>query len=307
MLSITPPSESPGEKPDLIFRPLTPALMDDFGAVLRGSWGAGCWCMSPRLREAEMRALPGEGSLSQRRRAAMTILARREITPGLIAFEGDEPVGWIAVAPRGELTRVDRSRATPRVDDVDVWVIPCVTVRKGARGRGITVALIAAAVEYAAAHGAPAVEAYPPRQRRTDRRQQRFFRHRADVSARRVPRHPRAAVEPAPQLDSACHHAHQYADLVGPLRETISTNRVVDAAGPACGCPSRSGSPAYSTNTGVLGRRATQMCPCWPLLAHPGNAARSYGTRECPLFTPPAGAPPPAMPVVLSPSLYGRK
>ena len=145
----------------LVFRPLTPELMDDFGAVLRGNLGAGCWCMFPRLTQAETIALPGEGSISLRRRRVMTELAKRDPAPGLLAFEGDEPVGWVAVAPRGELNRVDRSRATPRVDDTDVWVIPCVTVRKDVRGRGIAVALIEAAVQYAAQHGAPAVEAYP--------------------------------------------------------------------------------------------------------------------------------------------------
>jgi GNAT superfamily N-acetyltransferase len=91
----------------------------------------------------------------------MTKLARRRRAPGLLAFEGEEPVGWIAVAPRAELARLDVSRATPRVDDVDVWVIPCVSVRPGARGRGIALALIRAAVAYAARWGAPAVEAYP--------------------------------------------------------------------------------------------------------------------------------------------------
>lgn len=40
-------------------------------------------------------------------------------------------------------------------------MIPCVTVRKSARGRGVALALIRAAVAYAAKHGAPAVEAYP--------------------------------------------------------------------------------------------------------------------------------------------------
>ena len=147
--------------PNLLFRPLTPELMDNFGAVLRGNFGAGCWCMFPRLTQKPTQELPGEGSISRRRRAAMTELARRDRAPGLLAFEGDEPVGWIAVAPRHELIRVDRSRATPPVDEVNVWVIPCVTVRKTERGRGIAVALIQAAAEYAAAHGAPAVEAYP--------------------------------------------------------------------------------------------------------------------------------------------------
>ena len=157
-------SRQAGGKPtalELDFRPLKPRLMDEFGAVLRGSWGAGCWCMFPRLTDAQMRELPGSGSTSQRQRDAMTRLARRRRAPGLLAFEGDEAVGWVAIAPRSELTRVDRSRATPRIDDEDVWVIPCVTVKKTARGRGIAVALIRAAVDYAVEWGAPAVEAYP--------------------------------------------------------------------------------------------------------------------------------------------------
>jgi GNAT superfamily N-acetyltransferase len=135
--------------------------MDELGEVLRGSWGAGCWCMHPRLTDAELRELPGPGGDAARRREAMTKLARRRRAPGLLAFENDEVVGWVAVAPRTELARIDKSRATPRVDSEDVWVIPCVTVRKTARGRGITGELIRAAANYAFEHGAPAVEAYP--------------------------------------------------------------------------------------------------------------------------------------------------
>src|SRR5687767_13765000 len=130
--------------------------MDDFGAVLRGSWGVGCWCMFPRLGSAE-----GQRLGSKQRRAAMTKLACRRRAPGLLAYDGDEAVGWIAVAPRTEYRRIEASRATPRVDDEDVWVIPCITVRPSARGRGIALALIRAAVKYANTQGAPAVEAYP--------------------------------------------------------------------------------------------------------------------------------------------------
>jgi len=150
-----------GQPLDLTFRPLTPALMDALGLVLRGGWGAGCWCLHPRLTDAQARGLGGIGTMSQRRREAMASLARRPVGPGLLAFEGNQPVGWVAVAPRPELARIESSRATPRVDGADVWVIPCVTVRKTSRGRGIAVALIRAAVDFAARHGAPAVEAYP--------------------------------------------------------------------------------------------------------------------------------------------------
>ncbi|ETW94356.1 MAG: hypothetical protein ETSY1_35285 [Candidatus Entotheonella factor] len=147
--------------PALDIRPLSPQHIDALGTVLRGSWGATCWCMYPRHTEAQLRELPGSGSAGQRRREAMTKLARRRYAPGLLAFEGDEPVGWVAVAPRSELGRIEASRATPRVDDEEVWVIPCITVRKTARGRGVALALIQAAVAYAAEQGAPAVEAYP--------------------------------------------------------------------------------------------------------------------------------------------------
>jgi GNAT superfamily N-acetyltransferase len=117
--------------------------------------------MYPRLTEKGMGELPGEGKLGPRRREAMTKLARRRCAPGLLAFEGEEPVGWIAVAPRSEYARIVSSRATPPVDDTRAWVIPCITVAKNARGRGIAVALIRAAVAYATDHGAAAVEAYP--------------------------------------------------------------------------------------------------------------------------------------------------
>jgi GNAT superfamily N-acetyltransferase len=140
----------------LVLKRLTPRLMDCMGDVLRGSWGAGCWCMYPRLGSAE-----AQGIGSQGRRSAMSRLARRRRAPGLLAFDGDQAVGWIAIAPRPEFRRIENSRATPRVDDEDVWVIPCITVRPSARGRGIALALIRAAVKYAAQQGAPAVEAYP--------------------------------------------------------------------------------------------------------------------------------------------------
>jgi GNAT superfamily N-acetyltransferase len=142
-------------------RRLTPSRMDDLGAVLRGSWGHNCWCMHPRLTAAAERALPGPGSIGARRRAAMTALARRRRAPGLLAYQDGEPVGWVAIAPRPELVRIERSRATPRVDDTPVWVIPCITVRPQARGQGIAIALLRAAVDYAASQGAVAVEAYP--------------------------------------------------------------------------------------------------------------------------------------------------
>ena len=136
---------------------LTPARMDDMQEVLRGTWGSACFCVFPRLTESDRR----KEHRGQSSRTIMTKLAARRRPPGLLAYVGKDVAGWIAVAPRPELRRIDRSKATPRVDGVDVWVIPCITVRRAFRRRGVGQALIRAAVEYAASQGAPAVEAYP--------------------------------------------------------------------------------------------------------------------------------------------------
>ncbi len=153
-------SHSAADKP-LGFQPFRAELIDALATVLKGSWGSSCWCMYPRLSDKQIRALPGEGSAGARKRQAMLKLANRKWAPGLVAFQGEEPIGWIAVAPRAEYGRITHSRATPPVDNTGVWVIPCITVRKTARGQGAAVALIRAAVDYAKRHGAPCVEAYP--------------------------------------------------------------------------------------------------------------------------------------------------
>jgi GNAT superfamily N-acetyltransferase len=59
------------------------------------------------------------------------------------------------------LPRLDKARLVKRVDDIPVWSISCFYVRKGYRKRGVTTALIEAAVKAAKRAKAPALEAYP--------------------------------------------------------------------------------------------------------------------------------------------------
>lgn len=145
---------------ELTIRPLTPARVDDLKTVTAGTWGATCWDLYPRYTAKQQRERRITGSEATRR-AEVVRLARRKNAPGLLAYVGREPAGWVSIGPRFDFSRIDRSRATPPVDDVAVWVIPCITVRKRYRGQGIAVAMIKAAVEYAGKLGAPAVEAYP--------------------------------------------------------------------------------------------------------------------------------------------------
>ena len=89
-------------------------------------------------------------------------------TTGLVAYLDGEPVGWCAVEPRPWPTRACcasyrvpwEGRAEDKTDD-SVWAVTCVFSRSGYRRRGISRALVRAAVEFARGRGARALEGYP--------------------------------------------------------------------------------------------------------------------------------------------------
>jgi GNAT superfamily N-acetyltransferase len=80
---------------------------------------------------------------------------------GMIAYIGEEPVGWLGFGVRQRMDRLVRSRTIPAIDDLPVWSIFCFTVRVGYRRHGVAKALLAGLVDYARASGAPVLEAYP--------------------------------------------------------------------------------------------------------------------------------------------------
>jgi GNAT superfamily N-acetyltransferase len=140
----------------LVIRPLTPdlwpALEDLFGES--GAVG-GCWCMYWRIGRAYRRNPRAEN------KTAFRDVVSRDPPPGLLAFDGETPVGWCQLTPREALTWLDRTWRLKRVDDAPVWSLSCFYIRKGYRRRGITAELIAAAVETARRAKAAALEAYP--------------------------------------------------------------------------------------------------------------------------------------------------
>jgi len=101
-----------------------------------------------------------EGKGKDNRRGLMR-LVKRGAEPGILAYADGEPIGWCAVAPRGEYPALRRSRVLKPLDDEPVWSISCLFVLASWRRKGISAALIEAAAEHAMKHGARIVEGYP--------------------------------------------------------------------------------------------------------------------------------------------------
>ncbi|HXS66941.1 MAG TPA: GNAT family N-acetyltransferase [Streptosporangiaceae bacterium] len=141
---------------DLEIKPLDaelwPALEDLFG---RSGASNGCWCMYWRIGP-KYHDRPRE-----RNKNELRALADGPQPPGLLAFDGPQAVGWCEVAPRTDLEWLAHARHLQPVDDLPVWSVPCFYTRRTHRGQGVVDALIPAAIDLAAAAGAPALEAYP--------------------------------------------------------------------------------------------------------------------------------------------------
>ena len=136
--------------------PVTPDRFEDFADVINPHRRAThCWCLSHRLPAADIEELGG----GSRERAMRRVCEQRP--PGVVTYHDGTPVGWCSVGPRAEIPRLVSSRLIRPQDDVPVWSIICVVVRGGYRRQGVTGHLLEGAVSYAAAQGAPAVEAYP--------------------------------------------------------------------------------------------------------------------------------------------------
>ncbi len=143
-------------KSGLTFAPATPDRWDDIEALFgpRGAC-AGCWCMWWRLTRAEFQKNAGQGN-----RRAFKKLVEGGAVPGVLAYDGDAPVGWCAVEPKQAYPSLLRSKAK-MVDEQPCWSVPCFFVAKSHRGQGLSAALLAAAVKHARAQGATLVEGYP--------------------------------------------------------------------------------------------------------------------------------------------------
>ncbi len=151
--------------------PLTPDLWPAFEDLF-GKQGAcyGCWCTHFRLPPAARRD-------NDRERNKEHIRKRIEAgpPPGLLAFEGEQAVGWMQIGPRSDVPEFNNAgRGSAPLDPADaadpaVWVISCFFLRTRARGNGLTHRLVGEGLAFARQNGARWVEACPMDQSKSAR------------------------------------------------------------------------------------------------------------------------------------------
>jgi GNAT superfamily N-acetyltransferase len=134
---------------------LRPALEKLFTVGGDARW---CFCTFWRFPDAGGRK---EAELNRRLLRGLAESPPDDLPLGLLAFDGERAVGWVSLAPREHLPRLERSRLLAPVDERPVWSIVCFVVAKGQRGRGIANALLTAAIDFARENGATTLEAYP--------------------------------------------------------------------------------------------------------------------------------------------------
>jgi len=137
-------------------RPVTRENWADFARLFE-SKGAPhyCWCTPHRTQ--------GEHLTSEQRKACMREFVEQATPVGVLAYDGDEPVGWCSVAPRESYVKLRRSRTMPRKTppQSSTWTVLCFYVPRQRRKQGIAQALLEGAVEYASSEGAAVIEGYP--------------------------------------------------------------------------------------------------------------------------------------------------
>jgi GNAT superfamily N-acetyltransferase len=136
---------------------------DDFLALHSDANGAG-WC---RCVAWWVPTWVGWGERTVEENAVLrTALCGSGEYDGLLAYVGDQPVGWCQIGQRDRLSKlVAQLELEP---DPSVWAVTCFLVVPAHRGEGIATRLLAAAIDEARRVGATRLEGYPQDELRED-------------------------------------------------------------------------------------------------------------------------------------------
>jgi GNAT superfamily N-acetyltransferase len=116
-----------------------------------------CWCMYYRLNKVDYL----EGKVDDGNKNAIKELVWESKPVGLIGLLEGRAIAWCAFAPREDFIKLDKSRVHKRIDNKEVWSIPCLFIDKNYRRSGVSVQLLKGAIKYAKEKSIKIIEAYP--------------------------------------------------------------------------------------------------------------------------------------------------
>ena len=102
-----------------------------------------------------------EEAKGERNRERLAKLVKQGAVHAVIAFDGDEPIGWCSFGLRASFPRLMNSRVLRHETSDDTWSIVCFFIPAKQRGKGLATRLLRAASERAFELGAAAIEGYP--------------------------------------------------------------------------------------------------------------------------------------------------
>jgi ribosomal protein S18 acetylase RimI-like enzyme len=146
-------------------RPLTPERADDYLRYFDGPafadnpvWSR-CYCLSYHLPPGPVDF--DERPAAQNRAEKAELIARGDAT-GVLAYAGDEVVGWCHAAPRSTLKLLDSTPGFESDDPEHTGAIVCYVIAPQHRGQGIARKLLDGACDVLCDLGLRQVDAYPP-------------------------------------------------------------------------------------------------------------------------------------------------
>lgn len=135
-----------------------PLVEELFGE--RGACG-GCWCMTWRLPHGGKMWKEARGEPN---RKAFKKLVTSGLAHGVLAFDGDTPIGWCSFGRREDFPRLATVKAYQRVEpagSTSIWSINCFYIAKGYRNIGLGPRLAEAAIKAIKRRKGKIIEAYP--------------------------------------------------------------------------------------------------------------------------------------------------
>jgi GNAT superfamily N-acetyltransferase len=137
---------------------LSPALWPAIERLFGGNGACGgCWCQAWRIEKGERwDDVKGTDAKERLRRGIES-----GTTFGVLAFDGETPIGWCTYGPRDSFPRLNRARSLRCEDSSLVWSVPCFFVLRDYRRQGVAKALLDHTLGAMAERGVEIVEGYP--------------------------------------------------------------------------------------------------------------------------------------------------